>query len=1179
MHSTFIQQSGTAVLWIKGDRILEVSPKAKSFFLWTEMDHPFPLAIEQVLYKPEEEKVKWAILQEQAYQEGVSAGKFVFKVAGRPKEAQATFTQYINFDGSLYFYVQLSEVKFGHSKQNKISRRLEAFEHLLSSQSVAFLQTDENGRITDINPLMLSWLGYEEESHLILKPIGYLYSLDELHGSTLERSGNTKEELIFQYFLASQSLESKDWALVKKNKELLPVRQEKKNLYDAHGNFKGFFLVFHEIIKELEVRHQKRAAELIFQSLIENFPFSMQIFDKSGVLRYANQSYRKLWHLEAKRVVGSYVLFDDKQYQEEGLTDRIKEVLEQKIVALPLMVFDPRQINDKQEGRPRWVKSVLLPILDAEGGFSRFVMVQIDYTELKDYEDNLEQTIDKRTKELQNLNEQLNREIRLREKAEKEIYQAADEFRKLAEASPDVIMKFDRQLRHLYVNSKVEEQTGIPVQDFIGKTHEELGFPAHLIEIWEEALVHVLEHKEPNRSYFKLPNGIHIDWMLTPEFDESGEVAYILASARDITELKEVQNNLLYSQSQLLDALKIANLSTWEIEVNSQESLLNPGFCELVGIPKNADGQYPERIKNQDYLNKYVHPDDAALILEGFAKAMKAKDADYRDLMEYRLNRKVNGKPAYLLISARVRMKDGEVSSVYGTAQDISLIKANQLELENYRQHLEEEIENRTQELKKSEEQLKDAVHLAKLGVWEYQFEKDQYFFQAEMMEEYGFVMNETGELIIAKEDFFQLIHPDYREYFMQHVEMAIKATSEDYLDHFEYQIATPKGDFRYLFVSVKIEMDAQGKHVRHYGTIQDITALKEAESEKERLVSILEATPDIVTIIGLDGSILYFNASAKDFYRIQDHELPSYNILDLYPLNYFEKEIQPIFRKVDSKGLFTGETTLFSPDGLEIPVSQVVIGHHNDKGEVMCYSTIIRNMTEQKKIERDLKYKNKELDTFVYRASHDLRGPIASLLGLHNLASIEVKDPHALSFLEMYHKQISRLNSVVVDLLELTKIKEKETRKELIDFVTIIGESVESFTQLKNFQQIAFKMEVDKNLHFESDRSLIATIIQNLIENAIKYANTDVEAFVAIKVNKEKSLVKITVEDNGIGMSPEVKDRIFDMFFRASEKEIGSGLGLYILKNAIEKLGGTVEVESEPFKGSKFTVRLPFQI
>jgi len=144
-----------------------------------------------------------------------------------------------------------------------------------------------------------------------------------------------------------------------------------------------------------------------------------------------------------------------------------------------------------------------------------------------------------------------------RKLAEQALRDREETFRALAEQSLDVIMRFDKQGRHLYVNPIVETTTGIKPEEFIGKTHGEMGFPEELVDLWEEAIGQVFETAKPNRIEFQLPTGLWIDWLLIPEFSPDGKVAAVITSARDITERKQAEQEKTNLEEQLSQAQKM----------------------------------------------------------------------------------------------------------------------------------------------------------------------------------------------------------------------------------------------------------------------------------------------------------------------------------------------------------------------------------------------------------------------------------------------------------------------------------------------------------------------------------------------------------------------------------------------------------------------------------------------
>lgn len=235
-----------------------------------------------------------------------------------------------------------------------------------------------------------------------------------------------------------------------------------------------------------------------------------------------------------------------------------------------------------------------------------------------------------------------------------------------------------------------------------------------------------------------------------------------------------------------------------------------------------------------------------------------------------------------------------------------------------------------------------------------------------------------------------------------------------------------------------------------------------------------------------------------------------------------------------------------------------------------------LQSMLEKNKIQtKIIEDKNAELDSFFYRISHDLKGPIASLLGLGTIAKQEIKDPHALEYIDRKQTQVERLDNIVTGLINLTQLNQSELRQEKIDFSKMVDDCIASLAGIKHFDRIHFIKEVEPSIEFYSEWTLLNAILQNLVENAIKYSGPK-SPYVLISVSQLAHEIVITVKDNGHGIPQEHQAKIFDMFYRASHEARGTGLGLYILKRSVHKLKGTVEIESEIGIGSTFTVRLP---
>jgi signal transduction histidine kinase len=222
------------------------------------------------------------------------------------------------------------------------------------------------------------------------------------------------------------------------------------------------------------------------------------------------------------------------------------------------------------------------------------------------------------------------------------------------------------------------------------------------------------------------------------------------------------------------------------------------------------------------------------------------------------------------------------------------------------------------------------------------------------------------------------------------------------------------------------------------------------------------------------------------------------------------------------------------------------------------------------------LNEENKELDSFLSSTSHDLRTPIASILGLTYLGRVELQEEKARSFMNIIEERIKKLDLVISDILSLSRSKKIDVKIEELDLRELIEETIADIRFNKGASSIHLDYEPHPSHTFKSDYNQMKIILNNLMANAVKYHNLDQpRPFIRVTYRRTKSVVEIEVEDNGRGIDKESVPKIFDMFYRASEDTDGTGLGLYIVKEALNKIKGIIFVDSELGKGSKFRVVL----
>jgi nitrogen-specific signal transduction histidine kinase len=232
------------------------------------------------------------------------------------------------------------------------------------------------------------------------------------------------------------------------------------------------------------------------------------------------------------------------------------------------------------------------------------------------------------------------------------------------------------------------------------------------------------------------------------------------------------------------------------------------------------------------------------------------------------------------------------------------------------------------------------------------------------------------------------------------------------------------------------------------------------------------------------------------------------------------------------------------------------------------------RKIKKQKAI---IEEQNRNLDAFVSKASHEIKGPLNSLKGLAGVALKTIHDEEAIQYFEYISKTVQKLTKTVNNMLYFSKAKELKPTYVEVRLHDFVDEVVHSLEYKESFDKIRISNRISSQLAFKSDETILNSIVQNIISNAIKYQDSKKpESYLDIDAEEKNGQLIIRFKDNGIGIESIHRNKLFGMFYRATNEAEGTGLGLYIVRLSAEKLGGKVEFESEAGEYTKFTVSLP---
>lgn len=392
----------------------------------------------------------------------------------------------------------------------------------------------------------------------------------------------------------------------------------------------------------------------------------------------------------------------------------------------------------------------------------------------------------------------------------------------------------------------------------------------------------------------------------------------------------------------------------------------------------------------------------------------------------------------------------------------------------------------------------------------------------------------------------------------------------------------------------------------------------KEIEKSERRFKAIWDATDTGIALLNKGGKILMANPAMCSILQTQKEAVAGTSIYHLLSTPLFSEssiskmyDLKKVVRKtiaikLDKKTVHLIITINFV-DHLMPGESLMVVGckditdqKHTEANNVRLNEELLRqNMSLLKKEEELANYnhellqqreeleqalkaveeRNFELDQFVYKTSHDLRAPIASAMGLLNVIQLENDHSRLPKYLELIGSSLEKQDTFIKAMLSFSKSTRVKNKAEGVDIKQLIEQCLQDLQHLPGFKEISIEIDISPVKEpFNSDKMKLYIILANIISNSIKYRNPHIKNVISIKSEPTETGIRLRVEDNGIGIASEIQPAIFEMFYRGTELSDGSGLGLYIVKQTVEKLRGTISVTSKAGAGSCFTVIIPNQ-
>lgn len=484
-------------------------------------------------------------------------------------------------------------------------------------------------------------------------------------------------------------------------------------------------------------------------------------------------------------------------------------------------------------------------------------------------------------------------------------------------------------------------------------------------------------------------------------------------------------------------------------------------------------------------------------------------------------------------------------------------------------EHLKKEIYT----LKKRLKSYEIASDGASEGLWDRDLITDEVFVSPPWLKMLGYLPEEIDD---AANIWRNWMHEEDRARALQNFDDFIS----EKIDQYDIDFRMRHKDGHYIWVRSKAALtkDENGVPIRISGSHTNITSKKNAgsqlsTSEKKYKFLFENALIGIMRVKASNLFVKEINKRGLDILAMSELDR-HLKFIDLLANKEQVDEIFDLLKNND--GLEEHELKIKRWNESETWVSLSAVLYEDEDGSY--YDVIFRDITEFKDNLAELQKLNFELDNFVYHASHDIRSPLRSIMGLVEILKSERNQAQIKKTIEMISGSINRLDKFVVDLLAMSRDKRVDEEAVHVSMMVEINNSVTNFHHVYNTKGLEVRTKIKQTVPFKSDLAKIRIILNNIISNAIKYRRVEdaLLSFINIYVDITEQELSLIIEDNGEGIPEDKVDKIFDMFFRASESSEGSGLGMYIVSNVIKKLGATFDVSSKEGQGTTFNIKIP---
>lgn len=642
---------------------------------------------------------------------------------------------------------------------------------------------------------------------------------------------------------------------------------------------------------------------------------------------------------------------------------------------------------------------------------------------------------------------------------------------------------------------------------------------------------------------------VFFNFVYQPVYSETGDLQYFATVVIEVTDLVEIRTKVKDEEERLRLATESSQTATWDLNLLTGEIVHSSFLSKIFGY------EIEEKVSHQQFRSHLASEDQKQVVENAFREALEIGSYQY----EARIIDQ-NGVEKWIATNGKIFFDDdGKPVRMLGVLQDVTERKNTEILLQQ------------------SHHLLNTALDATKLGRFDMDFETQQkYNFSPRFLTILGY---DADTETIDSDVFEKHIHPKFLD---SRTEALLKAKETGDL-FYQTKIILRDGQVKWIEIYGRLHDSYEGTKPFVSGTIRDITELKDFEkniSESEKKYRFLaDAIPQIVWIGESDGRLTYFNKATMD-YSGKDYNtfLSANGWLDIVHPDDRKENERLWYRSIKTKEPFFLEHRFRSKNNEYHWFLSRAFPELDENGAVKKWvgtSTDIDDMKKQEKLKND----------FIKMANHELKTPVTTIKGYVQLLKkmrANSEDKFLVNSLNTIENQVNKLNSLIGDLLDISRMESGKLPLNKKDFslVELVTETIEDIKASDDSHHINFELKHSSDIEVHADKERLTQVLNNLLTNAIKYSpaasNVDVELFT------DGRCAIVSVKDYGIGIDSNELTKIFERFYRVSgddeETFPGFGIGLFIVKDILDRHQGKIWVESEKEQGSKFFFSLPLQ-